>query len=551
MNIQQAAVQYLEQIFTSSPGVKALLLDRDTFDIISVTMTRTELYSHEVVLIEQLSVRVDKDKDPSLAAINCVCLLRPTQENAELLARELSSPTFQKYQLFFTGPIEQRELQTIARADSKDIVGLVQEVFLDFLPLHGRLFSLDIADVSDIRGDRPDNLTARIAEGLFAALCALRSRPLIRYDTTSRACEGVASHLSRLATSYHSEFFSNERDPVILVLVVDRRIDPVTPLMHLFYYGSCLHDLLGISHNVVHVGDHEHILDERIDRESARYFPAYMQDAGDWIAERARRHNERLAGAQRLGESGGGLEELAGRVQDALVNHSEPLFVQNHRDLYQAVFNEITRQGLFDVAQIEQMIVTGGGDIDLVLRTIRLPTVSPANALRVALLAALRSEEKPERIEALRRALSEKATWGNGELSYFETLCRIAGRSRRGEYGEIFSKGGLLNFVAGLRELKSNEGQFEKYKSPLSGIISAVKDGRLSETAFRVPDDRRPKGTIRRVLVFYVGGATYEDFRIATAASTDGWEVVVGGTTVHNAASFLENEVRPFIGLAA
>jgi hypothetical protein len=66
--------------------------------------------AREVALIEQLSARIGHEKDPSLGAINCVCLLRPTHDNASLLARELSAPTFQKYQLFFTGPINQIEL---------------------------------------------------------------------------------------------------------------------------------------------------------------------------------------------------------------------------------------------------------------------------------------------------------------------------------------------------------------------------------------------------------------------------------------------------------
>jgi hypothetical protein len=234
-----------------------------------------------------------------------------------------------------------------------------------------------------------------------------------------------------------------------------------------------------------------------------------------------------------------------------LINHTESLFVQNHRNLYEAVFAEISRQGLFDIPQIEQMIVSESADYtDLVLRTIQQPTLSSAKTLRFAQLYTLRAEDEQDGIEGVRFALAEKAVWREGELNYFETICRIAGRRKGGEYGEIFTKGGSWKFVSGLRELKSNEGQFEKYKAPLVGTLSAVKEGRLSEAAFKAVDERRSKGNVRRVLVFYVGGATYEDFRIATVASTDGWEIVVGGTTVHNAGSFLQYEVKPFIGLS-
>jgi hypothetical protein len=52
--------------------------------------------------------------------------------------------------------------------------------------------------------------------------------------------------------------------------------------------------------------------------------------------------------------------------------------------------------------------------------------------------------------------LSEKSLWADGELSYFETILRIAGRRRSGEYGEIFAKGGLFKFVARRRVLSSS-----------------------------------------------------------------------------------------------
>jgi hypothetical protein len=67
----------------------------------------------------------------------------------------------------------------------------------------------------------------------------------------------------------------------------------------------------------------------------------------------------------------------------------------------------------------------------------------------------------------------------------------------------------------------------------------------LSETAFPFANPNK-KGHAENVVVFYIGGATYEEMRIASLFSGDHFDVVVGGTAVHNAKSFIECEVAPY-----
>jgi hypothetical protein len=52
---------------------------------------------------------------------------------------------------------------------------------------------------------------------------------------------------------------------------------------------------------------------------------------------------------------------------------------------------------------------------------------------------------------------------------------------------------------------------------------------------------------VRRLVVFYVGGATYTEMR--TAGEVTDIEVIIGGTTVHNTTSFIRFEVEPFTTL--
>ena len=115
---------------------------------------------------------------------------------------------------------------------------------------------------------------SRCIQGISSVLLTLKRCPTIRYQSSSEMCkrlaEGVRQVLAkegalfsfRSNTSHSSpiSFDPNPMPPVLLIL--DRRSDPVTPLLNQWTYQAMLHELLTINNNRVDLSNVEGISKE-------------------------------------------------------------------------------------------------------------------------------------------------------------------------------------------------------------------------------------------------------------------------------------------------
>merc|ERR1712217_695938 len=89
--------------------------------------------------------------------------------------------------------------------------------------------------------------------GLLATCLALRMSPSIRFTAASELTRQIAYRLQSRITEEQTLFESIEREkkgaapPVLLIL--DRRNDPVTPLLNQWTYQAMLHELLTMDNN--------------------------------------------------------------------------------------------------------------------------------------------------------------------------------------------------------------------------------------------------------------------------------------------------------------
>lgn len=58
-------------------------------------MSQSRLFEHDVFLVDYL----DNESRQVQKSLNCVCLLRPTSKNADLIASEIIQPKYQSYHL--------------------------------------------------------------------------------------------------------------------------------------------------------------------------------------------------------------------------------------------------------------------------------------------------------------------------------------------------------------------------------------------------------------------------------------------------------------------
>jgi vacuolar protein sorting-associated protein 45 len=233
MNIVGSVRSYVTRMIDEcGPGMKVLLMDKETTSIISVTFAQSELLQKEVFLFERLDV---SSREP-VKHMKCLCFIRPNQENLEQLSKELRSPRYGSYHIVFSNIVQKRDLKTLAEADEKESVREVHEFFADFLALAPHLFSIGIPNIYDVQASSPAwdaRALQRSASGVCAALLALRKLPVIRYASSSPLCQKLAEVVHQMIVRESGGLFDMRTgsDAPPLLLIVDRRDDAVTPLL--------------------------------------------------------------------------------------------------------------------------------------------------------------------------------------------------------------------------------------------------------------------------------------------------------------------------------
>ena len=127
-------------------GMKVLLLDASTTQIVSAVYSQTEILSNDVYLVSRLD---DTSKQQSAgdgtgksSHLKAVCFVRPTEISVGMLVRELKQPRFAEYHFFFSGILTQGLLRLLAESDATERVKQVQEFYGDFVPINDDLLTL-------------------------------------------------------------------------------------------------------------------------------------------------------------------------------------------------------------------------------------------------------------------------------------------------------------------------------------------------------------------------------------------------------------------------
>uniref|UniRef100_A0A671NUK7 Vacuolar protein sorting-associated protein 45 n=1 Tax=Sinocyclocheilus anshuiensis TaxID=1608454 RepID=A0A671NUK7_9TELE len=123
MNVTLAVKQYISKMIESSgPGMKVLLMDKETTSIVSVVYTQSEILQKEVYLFE----RIDSKNRDNMKHLKAICFLRPTK--VKHLIQELRRPKYSVYFIYFSNVISKSEIKALAEADEQEVVAEVQQI---------------------------------------------------------------------------------------------------------------------------------------------------------------------------------------------------------------------------------------------------------------------------------------------------------------------------------------------------------------------------------------------------------------------------------------
>jgi vacuolar protein sorting-associated protein 45 len=568
MDVAAAVQNYVSKIAgvgdgaaaSASSKMKILLLDSETVPIISTAITQSALLKHEVFLID----RIDNPARERMRHLRCLCFVRPSPDSIQFLIDELRAPKYGEYNIYFSNIIRKSSLERLAEADDHEVVKAVQEYFADYIVVNPDLMSLNLGYPKQrLWSHSPDlwntDTLQRTTEGVCALLLSLKKNPLIRYEKNSLMAKKLATEIRYQLTQEEALFSFQKTDTPPILLILDRRDDPITPLLTQWTYQAQVHELLGIHNGRVDLSEIPDVRPELkeivLSQDQDPFFKKNMYqnfgDLGGNIKDYVSQYQSRTKSNAQI-ES---IEDMKRFVEDYPEFRKLSGNVSKHVTLISELSRRVSADNLLDVSELEQSLVCNdnhNSDLRTLQQTLPNPSIPPFNKLRLVALYAIRYSRHPNNaLPILLDLLATVASVPASQLAIIPKLLAyhhslqsppVAGSTG---FSDLFSPDNASSPFSQLRRnlnLKGVENVYTQHSPRLETTLQSLLKGRLKELQFPFLEGMgHTRDKPQDIIVFMVGGTTCEEARVVAQvnASVAGVRVVLGGTTVHNSETFL------------
>jgi len=601
MNVVQCIRNYIVRMISGVKGVKVLLLDDYTKDIISVVMSQSEIMKHEVFLVGMLK----DQKRQKLPNLRCIIFVRPDESNANLIRAELIEARYQAYSLYFTNVLHTDFMDKIASNDKKELVKHVYEYFADYVALDKILFTFNIPTIIPmLQSVWGEPSFKRICDGLLSVLLSVKkAKPYIRYCGSSDLCRSIAEEVkSKMDAESEQGLFqipqsqAHKTTPPLLLLL-DRREDPITPLLTQWTYQAMLHELCKMVNNRIVIGGNDHDDDERedlddydeddeadnintsnkknkknedanrkevvVNAELDSFFANHWTSNWGDLCEAVRNVIEQYKDRNQVKGNISTIEDIGKFMKDYPEFKKFAGEVDKHATLVNTCREQISTRHLLDISRLEQEIACHddhSSQISELKKELRRDDITVNDALRLVLIYAFKYGNTNE-IPALKKLLQNK---GYNATKLIDSALDFVAKNR--STAETVSTTKKSLWVQVMKKFQDEEVQnvFTQHKPLLHTVLDLLFKGQLSESTYPyyslTPSRTATPYTPIDVIVFIVGGATYEEALTVhnfnfnqedvqqqptrgnsnnSSNSRQDRSVVLGGTTILNSQMFL------------
>eukprot|EP00736_Rhodelphis_marinus_P001660 Rmarinus@m.15099 len=538
---------YIYRMMRDVGGMKALLLDAETTGILSLLVSQSQILEREVYYVEQIERAGKKEQMQHLKAI---CFLRPTASNIEFLAKEFRKPRFEEYHLYFSNVLKKSFLEKLAEADENELVKSVLEYFVDYYALQPQLFTLNLKSIRSLEQPGFWNTPAleRATDGLASVFLSLKKRPVIMHTQTSVLSRSLADNLRARTGSDSERGLFDFREPV-LVLILDRRDDPVTPLLKQWTYQAMVHELLGIHDNRVSLAHLPRVSPELkevvLSADQDEFFAKTLfYNFGDLGVELKRLVDE-FQGRMQSNRSISSIADM----QDFVENYPQFRKLSGSVSKHVAIVSELSRlvdnYRLLEVSELEQELASVQDRMNHLHRVQSLiadPAFRSSDKLRLVLLFLLRYEKEAQaHLRALMDPI-ERTGLATEDCHLPAAVRKHCGEDARS--GDLFSNKSFLSVAKSTvtRGIKGVDNVFTQHQPLLYKTLEHLQRGTLQQVDI-VCREHVASSHFSDIIIFYTGGVTYAEHEVVHnfCRSNPTTRVLLGGTSVVNSDEFLDS----------
>ncbi|CAL5211061.1 unnamed protein product [Lathyrus oleraceus] len=442
-----------------SKAWKVLIMDKVTVKVMSHSCKMADITDQEVSLVEDLFRR----RQP-LPSLDAVYFIQPSKENVVMFLSDMSGrePLYKKAYIFFSSPIP-KELVNHIKCDTSVLprIGALREMNLEYFPIDSQGFITDqdtalqelYGNVDNIRRFNTylNNMAIRIAT-VFASLKEL---PHIYYRSAKESDESaptvsrelvptkLADAVWDMVSKYKSTIPKFPQSETCDLLIVDRSVDQIAPVIHEWTYDAMCHDLLDMEGNkYIHEvasktggpPEEKEVVLEEHDSVWLELRHSHIADASERLHEKFTTFvsKNKAAQMQQSGRDGGEIStrDLQKMVQ-ALPQYTEQVEkISLHVEIAGKINTIIRDAALRELGQLEQDLVFGDAAAKDVINFLRTKqNTTPEYKLRLLMIYASVYPEKFEGDKGLK--LMQLAKLSPDDMKVISNMQLLAGSSTK------------------------------------------------------------------------------------------------------------------------
>ncbi|XP_012475980.1 SNARE-interacting protein KEULE isoform X2 [Gossypium raimondii] len=503
---------------------KVLIMDKLTVKVMSYSCKMGDITAEGVSLVEDIYRR----RQP-LPSMDAIYFIQPTKENVIMFLSDMAgrTPLYRKAFVYFSSPIS-RELVAHIKKDSTVLprIGALSEMNLEYFAIDNQGFITDNGKaLEDLFGDEENTRKADaclnvMANRIATVFASLREFPFVRYRAAKSLDPMTMTTFrdlipTKLAAGIWNCLVKCKSIPnfpqqeTCELLVLDRSIDQIAPVIHEWTYDAMCHDLLNMEGNkYVHEvpsktggpPEKKEVLLEEHDPIWLELRHAHIGDANLRLHEKMTNFVSKNKAAQHqhgsrdVGEIS--TRDLQKMVQ-ALPQYSEQIEkLSLHVEIAGKINRIITEQGLKELGQLEQDLVFGDAGMKDVIKFLTTnEAVSHENKLRLMMILAAIYPEKFEGEKGL--SLMKLAKLSSEDANAVNNMSLLAplSESKKGSASSFSLKFDIHKKKRAARKDRCSEQetwQLSRFYPIIEELVEKLSLGELSKDDYPCMNDPSP-----------------------------------------------------------
>lgn len=393
----------------------------------------------------------------------------------------------------------------------------------------------------------------RARDGLSSLLLSLQINPLVRYDTQSQLCAVLAEQIS---ISIHENYKARKNIPPLdvgsLLLLLDRRNDLITPIIHSWSYASMIHDEFIVSNNCISLEnvpnrqpkdpkemllsiENDHFFRNNFNKNFGELGPILLSAVDSLKTDSKSQYKvETLADMKRF------IEEYPETKRYASDLH-------NHVFLMTELGRLVSESNLMMVSESEQELACDLASYSDMLKKLTITICSSKvrghDALRLVCLYSLIHGDKLKDLANLIKRLRTRSDITQEQIVCVQSLQEFYRTKPRNPLEDTVQRV-ARKIKHGVRGV---DNVLTEYNPELSEILSELirnNKSKSNEFAFFGPIYREEPP--KKIIVYMIGGYTYDEAIVVdrlNRANLGTCRVILGGDNLHNFQSFMSEIV--------